>query len=531
MVRPFSSTPRYLRRALRFVELVLLTAVACGRVEFDPAPFCALTAERAPYANSDLGGDGTSEETAYEICSAEQLDQIGQREGDWDKWFRIGADIDLTTLGRSVTMIGTEGVPFTGHLDGRQFTIRGLSLVQPSEDSIGLFRWVGDATLENLTLDEVEVVSGGRAGALFGVSSQASPRVSNVHVSGSVVGGGSTGGIAGDVYCDVECHISFIDVSSSASVQGTCVGGVVGEAYDTGSLEPIGSTLHRIRTEGMIVGRWSGGIVGCGLGVDVRESTSSAAVDGTSMAGGLVGYTVYSGRSTIADSSATGPITGLLAGGLIGELEGTVVRAMASGPVTCTSSYCGGLIGDALGDVTESYATGAVSGTDSVGGLAGYSDGEIRDCYATGDVTGRDEVGGLVGLYYFGLATNSYASGRVTGRDSVGALIGHAWAAGIQSGEYRDSFAHGAVSGSSTTGRVSSTIGWLEAPAVQSGLVSASGRCTNDAGPCTVFGTEVDLNANPTYFEAPPNAPLDRWDFGSVWSIEAGALPRLRRAP
>ena len=73
-------------------------------------------------------GGGTGEPNdPYLICTAEQMNAIGANPSDWDKHFKLMADIDLAAYtGTAFNIIGHEkrGKPFTGVFDGNGQTIR-----------------------------------------------------------------------------------------------------------------------------------------------------------------------------------------------------------------------------------------------------------------------------------------------------------------------------------------------------------------------------------------------------------------------
>jgi hypothetical protein len=129
--------------------------------------------------------------------------------------------------------------------------------------------------------------------------------------------------------------------------------------------------------------------------------------DSISVAGGLLGDLV----GTLELSYATGTITGAHAGGLIGfseEAEGVAnsySSATVSGP---RGSVIGGLIEqDSLAPIQTSYASGTLSGgrSSKVGGLVGtYSGTETQNNYwdittsGTHQGTGDGNISGVTGL-------------------------------------------------------------------------------------------------------------------------------------
>ena len=71
------------------------------------------------------GGSGAAHDP-YLIYTAEQMNTIGAEPNDWDKHFKLIADIDLSAYtGTSFNIIGIDwNKPFTGVFDGNGHTIR-----------------------------------------------------------------------------------------------------------------------------------------------------------------------------------------------------------------------------------------------------------------------------------------------------------------------------------------------------------------------------------------------------------------------
>lgn len=126
-------------------------------------------------------------------------------------------------------------------------------------------------------------------------------------------------------------------------------------------------------------------------------------------------------------------IGNIAVGGIVGNNEGTVTKASASGSIISTgpdtpysSSDVGGIAGQNSGTVSKSSASGDVTGNSSVGGLVGANNGgAVLKSSSSGDVTGSGVVGGLVGVnFYPGTVSESSASGDIIGSDKIGGLVG-----------------------------------------------------------------------------------------------------------
>jgi len=322
------------------------------------------------------GGSGTPEDP-YQVLTAGQLNAIGAQPQDWDKHFKLMADIDLSGYrGTEFNRIGTpdEG-PFTGTFDGNYRTVSNFQWLSEWTRYLGLFGFVeGDqARIMNVTLiaPSVAIEIGQYVGALAGFLRD-----------GTIV----------------NCHVRRGTISGD-----NCVGALVGK-------------------------REGGTITDC---------TANATVRGASRVGGLVGFS-YWGLTDRCD--VAGEVIGYsdsecwAAGGLIGECqEGIVTNCHAGGTVEGRRDV-GGLIGlNATVDVRRCWADGMVSGEEDVGGLIGRNDGGIiSDCYSLANTAGGVLVGGLIGLHgpsctctvgVPGLIERCYAAGPVMGASGFGALV------------------------------------------------------------------------------------------------------------
>jgi hypothetical protein len=177
-----------------------------------------------------------------------------------------------------------------------------------------------------------------------------------------------------------------------------------------------------------------GGIVGSVANTEIKDSSATGTVTGTSWAtGGIAGYAV---DSTITGSVSNVNVNGVdYVGGLIGHSLGTTITSSSTtGNVIATSSDVGGLVGKNEKNstfeatVTKSFATGDVIGINNVGGLIGKNlESEITESFSTADeVSGNANVGGLIG-WTTGNISNTYATGNVfAGTNAAGGLVGHA---------------------------------------------------------------------------------------------------------
>ena len=506
--------------------LALVSLGGCGRVSFDAysAPYCSgPRSANLPYANSGEV-DGSTDATAFEICTAQQLDQIGRNPGDWSSYFKLVDDLDLAELGDEVTAIGDPAAPFSGSFDGQDHVVRNLVIDRPSFDNVALFAMAGQgARIANVSLLDFRVSGKDSVGALVGASTMMLT-IENITLAGSAHGSNGVGGALGSGECISPCNrIAIRDVTAIVDVEATraSAGAIVGYAYRI--------ELQRVGSSGAIAGgRGVGGLVGWGDSILLDAASSSATITAVGDAGGLVGGTAYH-DTLISSSFATGHVTCTAGtcGGIVGYNEGDLFRSYATGDVTCGDRYCGGLAADFDDTVVECYATGKVTGRDYVGSLIGVAEGSVRDSYATGDASGDNFVGGLVGSISSGDSiASSYAVGAVRGTDYVGGLLGGTW---VNSVAITTSFATGPVSGNNSSNRVSRLFGGAQGPiTITDAFFDAASMCTNLPGSCTQQGTGIDLVSNPGYFFLNASAPLSSWDFATVWEAVPDRYPDLR---
>jgi len=296
-----------------------------------------------------LTGEGT-EDNPYLIYTPDELNLIGLFQCDWDKHYKLMADIDMSgfdgkdgkpsfniiapgyVYGFEV-ILNFRGTPFTGIFDGNGHTISNLTV--EADTCGGMFGGLGAAgEIRDLGVMDVNVVGSYCVGGLVGFSAYGAS-VTQCYSTGEVSGNGDIGGLVG---------INSGNITTSSS---TCM--VSGTGWSIGGL--VGENIDRITT-----------------------SYSAGPVSGDSGVGGLVGYN-YHLRSSLIQCYSTSTVKGDYGvGGLVG--------------------------GNGGGSVTQCYSTGAVSGDSEVGGLAGSNVGAaVTFCYSTGSVSGTGSfVGGLVGI-------------------------------------------------------------------------------------------------------------------------------------
>lgn len=188
-------------------------------------------------------------------------------------------------------------------------------------------------------------------------------------------------GSPGDPYqvnsCDQLQAMSY-DLSAAYALVGDvdCDGyafaaiGSVGTDF-TGTFNGNGYKIQNIT----ISGGSDQGIFGSTDSATIENvEVESASVTGTSNIGALIGVATYTSISDVKVSSSTITASGSAAGGIVGQLGGSLIsRGEFRGTVVSTSNRVGGLAGYVVGPsgVSDSLARTAIQGSATVGGLIG----------------------------------------------------------------------------------------------------------------------------------------------------------------
>jgi hypothetical protein len=373
------------------------------------------------------------------------MNAIGAEPNDWDKHFKLMADIDLsgyTGTDFNIIGIGNRNA-FTSVFDGNGHTISNFTCTSTDSSCIGIFGHIDgpNARISNLGLIDpnVDVGTGIGAGSLAGWIDMGT--VINCYVvDGNVVGKGYVGGLVG------KSTGTIADCYATGNVTGIHhVGGLVGENRG------FGANIGWINTG------------------NIERCHSAGSVTGFGAVGGLVGANrdgkvanCFTTANVVAEDSI---------GGLVGENDGHVGNCYSYCTVDA-EDIVGGLVGRNDGIVMASCSSASVQGREEVGGLVGRNShrGEIVDCYAGGDVLGQRYVGGLLGHnrvsgsrsgeLFYGTVRTCYSITAVSGDEQIGGLVGS-----DQSGGVHDSFWDIETSGRITSaGGVGKTTAEMQMP-------------------------------------------------------------------
>jgi hypothetical protein len=297
-------------------------------------------------------GGGTGEPNyPYLIYTPEQMNAIGTDPNDWNKHFKLMADIDLGGLGeRQWHTIGTElNTPFRGTFDGDGHTISNFVHASASITTAGLFALVADpnAEIRNLRLIAPRVTGSARyMGSLVGWLRQGI--LFNCHAQDVDIQGcwDSVGGLVG---ASGPAHLG--DRAPRTTIRGCSSSGRISGGFPT-----------TLSTAGGLVGEdWYGTFCDCCGACEVSDSESN---------GGLVGRAE---GTRLVSCYALGDIRGgNFAGGLLGiSSSATVIDCYSAGHVT-EAVYAGGFIGaQGATQITASFWDASVN--DPLKGIGGSS--------------------------------------------------------------------------------------------------------------------------------------------------------------
>ena len=163
-----------------------------------------------------------------------------------------------------------------------------------------------------------------------------------------------------------------------------------------------------------------------GLVYGISGTVRDLALPNTTYTGsGQGGALANTNNGTVSHVSSSGTIHLDSGGGLVGSngYQKTIEYSSSSAAVTGTGIN-GGLVGVNSGTIVQSFATGSVLSGGTEGGLAGSNLGTVTACYARGDVTGGNGtyIGGFIGQHEDLTISQAYETGAVSGEKGGGFL-------------------------------------------------------------------------------------------------------------
>ena len=297
------------------------------------------------YVNGTIVDEGEKAGTAHPTASAKLTANIDL------KGYCYAADKTQSLNELSWVPIGNINNAYKGTFDGNGKTITNL-YINASQENMGLFGYILDSTIKNLTLEDANVTNMSNYTGILVGKTFAENTLQNIKISGTceVNGGDYTGGIAG------EHGGKAYNCVNHATVQGTeTVGGLFGRYYS---------------------GNFVTSITACANYGKVTATKTNV--------GGLVGL----------------------------NENGTIQDCANYGNVTSTVRKVGGLVGDfKMGTIQDCANYGDVKGAYQVGGMVGYAtDGMIRNVFCYGSIDATQYTYSGIAIGYLG---NLYTSGMV----------------------------------------------------------------------------------------------------------------------
>jgi hypothetical protein len=348
---------------------------------------------------------------------------------------------------------------FGGTFDGGGYTIKNLYIRRIAlegatlYDRVGLFGYINYGAgieIKDVTLENVDF-TGETTGGLYAshYTNGSLCVISGITISGSVTSSSTAGGLGagGDGETISDCHVSAT-VTGAGSVGGLLgyryTGQVVGTIATSSFSGIINATIDGGDFVGGIIGRGTSALTGCMASGEINVSGVSASASHIGGLSGRCGAITTSHAYGNVNSLATGEV---VVGGLAGYLaDGATVSCSAHGNVenaATVNSKTGGFAGYVAGagaDITNCFSTGSVClngighGAATFGGFIGSlsnSTSDLTNCYSIGQVlTGVGVGGGFLGTKvgtnppitscYWDIETSGYTiSAAGTGKTTV----------------------------------------------------------------------------------------------------------------
>ncbi|MDR1298911.1 MAG: carboxypeptidase-like regulatory domain-containing protein, partial [Oscillospiraceae bacterium] len=332
-------------------------------------------------------GDG-SENDPYIISTAQDLAALAGRvntsgaENRFEgKHFKLANDIDLSAIcgsdiGNWISIGSTAANYFGGIFDGNSKYIAGIYIyineTANTNDQGGLFRYITNATIKNLTIKGKMDIKGNNAGGLANTADS----------------------------CLIENCVNEISISLTAN---NC-GGFLYDAKNTQlvNCENKAQLLPKGGAVGLVF-RFSDGT----LGKNIIDNCRNVALLKANSAFGIMGSTTGSSTTVLIKNSVNyGDIaaTDTNAAGIAETVKGSIINCENYGAVSGNRSIAG-IAYSFVGKISDCTNNGAISQiapltSSSMGGIVGQSGGNstnIDNCTNYGTLTGIHWVGGIIG--------------------------------------------------------------------------------------------------------------------------------------
>ena len=237
---------------------------------------------------------------------------------------------------QSWTPIGNSNCIYGGTFDGNGKVIKNL-YINSSEPNLGLFGYVYNGSIKNITFENAHVVNtgGSNTGILAG---HCGSKLDNIKVlsSCSVNGKDYSGGIAGDVITEIS------NCENWGTVNGTnFVGGLCGDGWNTiTSCANYGNVTGTSNVGGIVGGFYEGTILDC---------ANYGKINGTDCVGGMIGMTTDTKVKNLlsyGDVESSGTRTGVVIGRIYFKLNGDGIIAYYNEALLNGESATGKVVGE-----------------------------------------------------------------------------------------------------------------------------------------------------------------------------------------
>ena len=383
-------------------------------------------------------GSGT-ESDPYLIFNPIQLYSVRNFTGHDGVVFKLMSDIDLTQFlqdnnpTQGWEPIGVQDSPFKGIFHGENHTISGMFSNRQSTDYNGLFGFVENATIENLTINATTMKGGNYAGSLCGFAQYST--LSNITTTANINGKAQSGGFVGMAYNGTinDCHHTGSVTSTGNEVGGFAgaltgtitgcshEGNVSGQNYTGGFVGHNSAGLTTITSNANTVAGadYTGGFAGNNSGVSSSLISNYINVTGGSRTGGFVGLNLAS-LSNVTSTGQT--VSGSIRiGGFVGSNDANLTDVSSTlNSVTGDTVLVAGFAGwtsSTLKNITSTLSTVTTANNGYyAGGFIGYAkNATTNNCKSRANVTAGRVTAGFVGYVYNGItATDCYSVGDVT---------------------------------------------------------------------------------------------------------------------
>jgi len=235
----------------KFLSIIMLIAIilsccACGEKEQAPAPTETTLDPSSPEAMYGHIDQNTPMNGVYKIWNAEGVKAMSSHP---DGSFEILCDIDMQ--GAVLEPIGSASAPFTGTLNGTNFTISNFSITGSKDGYLG-FVGMGKGTIQDLRLENVTMVSDSNAKYIGVLAGSLEGKIQRCYVTGSLtveeaaadaVCGSLVGAINGDIKnteATVDCRFTASGAATVAGVAGKTENGTLQYTETYGKLSVTG---------------------------------------------------------------------------------------------------------------------------------------------------------------------------------------------------------------------------------------------------------------------------------------------------